>query len=324
MKEHSTLISNGANSIRLGIEDYKQNDNSRLVSAVRNIYAGILLVLKEKLRRLSPVGSDEVLIKSKIIPVLDDSGEVFFVGKGVKTITLQEIEERFTCLGIVADFKSIKEIQVVRNNLEHYCLQDKKGTDSHQLVRKVLAKCCRILDVFLNKELKVSPAELLGEVWSDLIQIQEVYDLERQQMVADFERISSESKSLLEALLEYAICPSCDSDLIKVIDDDFEGSDNVVCVHCSDKFDLASMCCNALDLHLDNGYFVAKDGEEPNLEQCPQCFRETFVVAEDKCPLCGYTREYHRCNICGTELSVEEQRFGGLCSYHDYVMSKDD
>ncbi len=59
----NTLLNNAVISIRLGVEDFqklKENPN-RVISAVRNIYAGVLLLFKEKLYRLSPQGSNEIL-----------------------------------------------------------------------------------------------------------------------------------------------------------------------------------------------------------------------------------------------------------------------
>ena len=70
-----SLLSNAVLSIEIGVEDFRSPDPRRLVSAVRNVQAGILLLCKEKLRRLSPPSSDEVLIKARIVPGLDAAGE---------------------------------------------------------------------------------------------------------------------------------------------------------------------------------------------------------------------------------------------------------
>ncbi len=48
------LLANAIESIRLGVEDYEDGSHPRLLSALRNIHAGILLLYKEALRRLSP------------------------------------------------------------------------------------------------------------------------------------------------------------------------------------------------------------------------------------------------------------------------------
>jgi hypothetical protein len=49
-----TILKNAVQSIQIGLEDYRDTDARRLLSAVRNFQAGILLLCKEQLRRLSP------------------------------------------------------------------------------------------------------------------------------------------------------------------------------------------------------------------------------------------------------------------------------
>jgi hypothetical protein len=61
----SDLLKNAIASIQLGVEDFKRNDDPRrLLSAIRNFYAGVLLLCKEVLRRLSPDDSNEVHVKA--------------------------------------------------------------------------------------------------------------------------------------------------------------------------------------------------------------------------------------------------------------------
>ncbi|HDS1209226.1 hypothetical protein KE622_08000 [Shewanella algae] len=49
-----SLLNNAVESIQIGVEDFESSDARRVLSAVRNISAGILLLYKEKLRRMSP------------------------------------------------------------------------------------------------------------------------------------------------------------------------------------------------------------------------------------------------------------------------------
>ncbi len=70
-----SLLNNAIESIQVGVEDYLMGDSKRYLSAVRNICAGILLLYKEKLCRLSPPQDKEVLIKKDIRPV-DDGTEL--------------------------------------------------------------------------------------------------------------------------------------------------------------------------------------------------------------------------------------------------------
>ncbi len=54
------LLTNAIESIRTGVEDYEEGSHGRLLASVRSIHAGILLLYKEALSRLSPAGSNEV------------------------------------------------------------------------------------------------------------------------------------------------------------------------------------------------------------------------------------------------------------------------
>ncbi len=85
------LLTNAIESIQTGIEDYNDGRRPRLLSAVRNIHAGILLLYKEALRRRSPPNSNEALIKAKIEPQPDGNGGIAFVGVGKKTVDTFQI-----------------------------------------------------------------------------------------------------------------------------------------------------------------------------------------------------------------------------------------
>ncbi len=113
------LLDNAIKSIQVGVEDYQNGAEDRLLASVRNIHAGILLLYKEALLRLSPTNSNEVLIKAKIVPTLDGVGNLIFVGSGGKTVDVQQIEERFEQLKITTDWVRFKRITKIRNDIEH-------------------------------------------------------------------------------------------------------------------------------------------------------------------------------------------------------------
>ena len=69
-----TLFANALESIQIGVEDLLKNDDRRVLSAVRNVHAGVLLLCKEKLRRLSPDG--EILLAQRFEPQPDNNGDV--------------------------------------------------------------------------------------------------------------------------------------------------------------------------------------------------------------------------------------------------------
>ena len=72
------LLTNAIESIQVGVQDYKTGTRPRLLSAVRNIHAGILLLYKEALLRESPPDSEDALIKARIEPRRETDGTVTF------------------------------------------------------------------------------------------------------------------------------------------------------------------------------------------------------------------------------------------------------
>jgi len=70
------LLTNAVEAIQVGVADWRGGSRARLLSAVRNIHAGILLLYKEALLRVSPSESEEVLIKARQAPVKDALGQI--------------------------------------------------------------------------------------------------------------------------------------------------------------------------------------------------------------------------------------------------------
>ena len=122
-----TLLDNAVTSIHLALEDFSSTQNGRMISAIRNLHAGILLLYKEKLRRLSPPGTNEVLVKQKVVLQKTGSGGLISVGSGKKTVDVFQIQERFTSLGIQTDWKRFEKINTVRNDIEHYFTTVNRG-----------------------------------------------------------------------------------------------------------------------------------------------------------------------------------------------------
>jgi hypothetical protein len=101
----ATIFDNAITSIKLGLKDFSEKTEARLLSAVRNLHAGILLLYKSRLSELSPPGSDDALVKKNIAPKKLPSGEIVFKGMGKKTVNVAEIKERFESFGVQTDWK---------------------------------------------------------------------------------------------------------------------------------------------------------------------------------------------------------------------------
>jgi hypothetical protein len=63
----SELSNNAVQCIVVGIEDYRQNSRPRALSAVRNFYAGTLLLAKEVLVRKAPGADPDEILGSKAL-----------------------------------------------------------------------------------------------------------------------------------------------------------------------------------------------------------------------------------------------------------------
>ncbi len=57
-----SILKNAIDSMEIGMEDYQTKQDRRLLGAVRNVFAGLLLLFKHKLSELSKA-EDEALLK---------------------------------------------------------------------------------------------------------------------------------------------------------------------------------------------------------------------------------------------------------------------
>lgn len=320
----NTLLENAVVSIQLGLEDFASKDERRMISAVRNLYAGVLLLCKEVLRRLSPPDSNDLLIRAKKRAIKDDNGKVRLIGVGRKTIDRLEIEETFKQLQLGANLSNLKRLAEIRNDIEH-----SHPTHAPALIQEAIADAMPIIRDIIVKELNEEPSALLAqEAWEILLNEARVFKEEQDACKASFIAINWGSEILKEAFKVFR-CPYCSSTLIR--------NDNtvataprqleLVCSKCGEYSDVDIVIEAALkeSLRLED-----RKGLDENwlLDECPECSRETYVFAEDKClnPSCGFSLDGYDCALCGERLTLDDYRYGSetLCSYHAYVLAKDD
>lgn len=316
-----SILNNAVMSIQVGLEDLSSGGAGRMLSSVRNLHAGVLLLLKARLLELSPAGSDEVLLKQKIKPRIGASGELEFVGSGKKTVEVEEIKQRLTALSVNVEWKRIERLTLERNNIEHYYAQV-----SDEAMRGLAADVLLIVRDFTLQELKQEPRALFGDAaWEHLLKNKEVSDAERAACIAALRGVSWRSNALAEACEDYA-CSDCAARLWYPGDPEVELDELVLeCRSCGTTQEADQFVPDALRQRyaFDAMRAVQEGGTDP-LATCPECGHQTFVLEEDACARCGYERAYSECMRCGAELSVEEQEFEGVCGYCDHVASKDD
>lgn len=102
-----SLFHNALDSIRVGIADYQSSDPGRAVSAVRNFYAGLLLLAKEVLVRQVPAVADPMAVLARAYkPRPDGDGGLEYVPAGGTTIDFTNIAERFRDFKLAIDAPS--------------------------------------------------------------------------------------------------------------------------------------------------------------------------------------------------------------------------
>lgn len=320
------LLENAVVSIQLGLEDFASDDERRIISAARNLYSGVLLLAKEVLRQLSPSGSNDILIRSKKRVVKDADGSVRLAGEGKKTIDRVAIEETFKQLQLAVDLSNLRRLAEIRNDIEHMHPQHAPA-----LIQEAIADAMPIIRDVIVKELKEEPSALLGnEAWDALLNEARVFNQEHTACCASFDVVTWDTDTLAEAFKNFQ-CPKCSSSLIRNDNANAAKPDDLVlvCSKCGELAELDEVIEAALKESLSaEAHIAAMEGGDPVLEECPECFKETYVLVEGRClnPVCEFSLDGYECAVCSEGLTLDDYRYGDghLCSYHAHVMAKDD
>ena len=327
----SLILKNAISSLRLGLEDYiaSETDPDRRLSSIRNIYASLLLFLKEGLLRYSPNDSKEVLLKASIIPFRNPDGEIRFIGYGQNTVNVHDIQKRYRHLGIQINWEPLDKIRKERNNVEHYY-----STTKIELVQSVICDASTFIIEILKKVLDIDPISMLGPIWKQMTAIADIYALmkrrcnETLEVLKNYHLMSDRAVSLIQ---EFS-CPDFNSKLYYLFTGTDEPSDNIT-IKISDlaKCNLVCYACHsniniveAFEDYADEMYELSlkdfRGGYSPIVQECPNCGNRTFIDSYNMnyCIFCDGRKEYEYCNICERFLTMEEQEFEGLCMDCDY------
>jgi RNase P subunit RPR2 len=314
-----SILQNAVDSIDLGMEDYDSADPRRLISCARNISAGILLLFKAKLASLSPLGSDEVLIKQRILPV-NDQGKIEWRGASDKTVDVYQIKERFKSLGITADWSRVDKIIAYRNDIEHYFSAMSKDS-----TRSLIANSFIVIRDFVKNHLQMDPRDLFERgTWDALINVTEVYEKEKKECTEHIESLKTKYTVLQRALDGYQ-CEACGSGLIDVNN---QGSTlstaNFECRSCGHEWEFEEIAPKAIDDYFaHDNYRAVKDGGDVANVTCPNCNADTYILEEEACVICGST--FNRdCGMCSGTIDPELMGESGLCSYCSNLISRED
>ncbi|AZA90028.1 Uncharacterised protein [Chryseobacterium nakagawai] len=317
------ILENAVDAIEIGLEDYKSEDPRRSKSAIRNIFAGMLLLFKEKLRRMSPEGSDDVLIKQSIKPKMGSNGDWSFLGSGKKTVDVQQIKDRFGGLGIQVDWMAFDQINKLRNNIEHYYTDE-----APSVVNEIVSKSFKIIRDFSKTYLEIEAADLLEQSsWDIFLEVDEVYEKEKEESIESFNQVNWTYSSLARAI-QHVRCTACDSELVQAIKDQvYEPGRPLAlnCKKCGNEFDLEDVLNDCLEEEFGiEAHIAIMDGGDSPYADCPDCNEPTYIFEDDCCLSCGYIQVNKECHVCGTSLDLEEAYEGAVCYAHKRLLEEDD
>lgn len=314
-----SLFNNAIQSIQLGVEDYQSNDPRRPISAVRNFYAGVLLLAKEVLIRAAPEADPNEVLGVRYRPVPNGEGGVDIKPAGEQTIDFAEIAERFRTFGLNMSKALLTDLNKVRNDIEH-----RYTSKSRDAVRDAMARAFPVV-AELFRLLEESPAASLGESWSVLLEVRAVYDAELAACRATFGAVDWEFPVLEKLKL---VCPKCGSELVAqaIPENTDRQCADAICRACDAEIPAEELVEASLAKYFEVGsYRAMQDGDDPPLGTCPECGVTAYVYGEHTgCVWCGTV--LGECARCMTGLTPDNVSYDNtdLCSYCEHVMSKDD
>jgi hypothetical protein len=329
------LRENALTSIRLGIEDFercrlepeKGGDPARALSAVRNLFAGVLLLFKYKIAISVDDPSDAASLIFNPLEVqaqTDGDGGVEWkpVGKFKQTtIDVVTIKKRFEGFNIEVNWTIIDKLQTCRNHLEHL-----HPANTHGEVADFVAELFPILRDFIQTQLNEQPAELLGAAWQSMLLHHKFFVDTRAKCEAAWAKAGVPER--MQPWLEKCQCEECSSSLLappqELLDEgcsveNQERSFNYVCMACGYSDLIVPLMIETLN----NAYdYDPRSGEEPSIEQCLECDHGTFMIYDQNCLWCDAELDYTECGLCEDSLGQEDQDNGGLCGYHAHLQEK--
>ncbi|MCQ8782910.1 hypothetical protein [Mangrovibrevibacter kandeliae] len=319
----SDMFTNAVKSIKMGIEDYAVDTPSRALSAVRNFYAGVLLLGKEVLIRKVPLADPDEVIGARYMPVPNDQGGVEHVNEGGQTINFHTLGKRFKAFKIPIDTRELEELNDLRNNIEH------RFTDQPaQAVREAIARAFPIT-VAMFHQAGEHPADVLGDAWQSMLEVRALHKKELARCRSSLAGVDWVSPTVAN---EHLRCTECGSDLIEQRDAENPNQEamDLICRNCGAEPGWDEAIVDAVDRALGGeAYIRAKETGEPGpIYDCPSCDRHAYIDEEEACAVCGETFEYeHECARCHGGIPLEDALVGfneGLCSYCTYIANKDD
>ena len=319
------LFDAGIDAIKVGIEDIASPSRARKVAAIRNFYAGVLLLCKHHLTGHAPPDNPRLLIASEIRFKKSSTGVLRPVPFGTRTISVQKIVQRLNDFDPNLDTNPLKHMQTFRNEIEHYFT-----TASNEKLQEVFADVQILVHDLLARSNRTNN---LGPAWAKLVEESDAYIARKKQCQKDLLQINWRSADVKEAIsdLRYAEICDCGSCHIVRTDQSIEIQDNIslTCLTCNSDVSTESFIEALLKwTHGGDDFEAAMAGHPYAVYGCPQCQAEAYLSNKDQCAFCGYVEKDETCEHCGDALGIVHVTNGDSyhddCAYYANLMAKND
>lgn len=318
-----SMLANAVASIRLGVEDFQAAalDDARVLSAIRNLTAGLLLLFKVKLQELSPPGSREALLKQVVTTGLDVNGKPIWVGAGGKTVDVQTIIQRLKGLGVVdVDWDRLVTLTKLRNDVEHYF-----SPHPPSVMLEAMEASFHLIQQFAPKYLGKSPLQLLGsELWAFMTKQNAFYEHELHVCQEAAKAVTWPTPLLAESA-KGLHCSHCRSELIKPQEPFFQPPETRFKCTCCGTVSTYQEAVESMLVtrHYRDLYLAATQGGQSPLERCSRCKHRTYIVDDEYCALCQEDSPELGCWQCGSALDDDfdgEEELGRLCAHCRHIL----
>lgn len=315
------LLENAINSIEIGVEDFElsKQDERRIISSTRNIFAGILLLFKYKLNTFSP---DLIITKIGVEPTLKNGKFEWAVKvqKNGNTVDYQEIKDRLKALEIDLDWTSLDDLRTYRNQIEHYqCMISLKT------LQEKIAKTFELVRYFIIHILDMKPEKLFKkQIWDILVCVHSDYQTEKQKSNNELKKLDFYHNEIFKTISNHS-CRDCGYDLITIKAHSKENHSancaSYSCKSCGKTWNYNELINECLDKQYRLEWWdCIKDGGEEPVVDCPACGGQ-YDYIEKFCYNCD-TEIEDICQNCGNSISPNELACTPFCGYCSYFLEK--
>ena len=320
-------------SIDLGVEDYVKghDDTRRYVTALRNIYGGLLLLYKSHLAFLSR-DQECCIIRDKMDWEVAVDGSIKFKGLKLdgKTLDVHGILDALRKFKIVVDGSALERIRNYRNQVEH--LFDVNGL-RFEVIRAHVIDLLKLVRDFTTHVMRMNPAQLYSDkTLSVLVTDEKVVEKERADRIGALDNLDW-YEPFVENVFADVTCPHCHGEFLFPEKQEGPASDTkFVCRTCGavDTYEnlmsyyTDDIFIGEFESHIctdDKRTFVLNTGA---LWECPECSSIAFDTLHGICLVCGHKGKCAMCDesIKGEDVPAYTQ--SGLCSYCYHRSTKGD